>query len=145
MSDTQLIALIIGLVPLLLGVIFASIGLLRRRMMRDWVPTTGQVINRRGDPLATRMPARAPTFRWRDASGAEHRRTSLVNASFGPGPGKLVQVRYDPQDPSRAMIDSFVQSGTLFTIIGIVMAAMGVVGTGFAFLLVTTGSSGRGF
>jgi len=104
-------------------------------MARHWVPTTGQVINQRGGPLASRLPARYPTFRWRDASGVEHRRTSMVNASFGPGPGKLVPVRYDPDDPSRAVTDSFVQSGKIFTIIGIAIVVVAVLGTAYGYLM----------
>jgi Protein of unknown function (DUF3592) len=111
MTAAQLSLVGIGGPVLVLATVFITIGTLRRRMARHWVPTTGQVINQRGDPLASRLPARYPTFRWRHASGVEHRRTSMVNASFGPGPGKLVPVRYDPDDPSRAVTDSFVQSG----------------------------------
>ncbi|MDQ1537836.1 MAG: hypothetical protein QOE58_2229 [Actinomycetota bacterium] len=132
MSEALSVFAIIGGVFLLLAAIFIAIGTIRTRMTRGWMTTTGQVINRRGDPLASSLPASNPTFRWRDASGAEHRRTSTVNASFGPRPGKLVPVKYDPQNPSRAVIDSFVQSGQIFTVIGISLAVAGVLGASYA-------------
>jgi len=139
MSEATLFALAYGGIVLVLAAIPIAIGTIRMRMTRGWVTTTGQVINRRGDPLASRMAASNPTFRWRDASGAEHRRTSTINASFGPGPGKLVPVKYDPQNPSRAIIDSFVQSGQIFTVIGIGLALAGVLGAGYALWIVSYG------
>lgn len=138
MSQAQLSVLAGGGVVLLLATIFIALGTIRRRMARDWVTTTGQVINQRGDPLASRLPARYTTFRWRDASGAEYRRTSSVNASFGPRAGTLVPVKYDPNDPSRAVIDSFVQGGQIFTIIGISLAVVGVLGASFALWMISS-------
>ena len=138
MSEAQLSVLGGAGVVLLLATIFIALGTIRRRMARDWVTTTGQVINQRGDPLASRMPARYTTFRWRDASGAEYRRTSSVSASLGPAPGKLVPVKYDPNDPSRAVIDSFVQGGQIFTIIGIGVAVFGVIGASLAWWMVSS-------
>jgi hypothetical protein len=136
MSEAQLSVIAGGGVVLLLATIFIAIGSIRRRMARNWVTTTGQVINQHGDPLASRMPARYTTFRWQDASGAEYRRTSNVSTSLGPAPGKLVPVKYDPNDPSRAVIDSFVQGGQIFTTIGIGLAVFGVLGTSFALWMV---------
>jgi hypothetical protein len=79
--------IILGLVGgfFLFGMSFVAFGTMRGRRMRDWVSTTGQVINQRGDPLARSFPQQYPTFRWRDASGAEYRHTSSVYSSFGPG------------------------------------------------------------
>ena len=74
------------------------------------------------------MTARYPTFRWQDATGVEHRHTSMMGASLGPRPGTLVKVKYDPDNPSRGMIDSAVQSGLLFTVIGVAIAVVGLMG-----------------
>lgn len=137
-SQAHQIVLLLGGIAVLLGMIFIAIGTIRRKMMRNWVTTTGQVINKRGDPLAGGMPARYPTFRWHDASGVEHRRTSSVGASLGPRPGKLVPVKYDPHNPSRGVIDSSVQSGGIFTVIGIVISVMGVLGASYAFWMVSS-------
>ena len=137
-SEAHQVALLLGGIAVLLGTIFIAIGTIRRKMMRNWVTTTGQVINKRGDPLAGGLPARYPTFRWRDSSGVEHRHTSSVGASLGPRPGKLVPVKYDPRNPSRGVIDSSVQSGRIFTVIGIVIAVMGILGASYAFWIVST-------
>lgn len=135
LADRLMVILAIGGAFLLLGMIFVAIGTTRVRRARHWVSTTGQVINRRGDPLAGTFPARHPTFRWRDASGAEYRHTSSVYSSFGPRPGKLVPVKYDPQSPSRAVIDTFVQSGRIFTVIGIVIPVVGIFVGSFVWVL----------
>jgi len=37
---------------------------------------------------------------------------------LGPRPGTHVPVRFDPDDPSRAMIDTYVQSGRILYAIG---------------------------
>lgn len=137
MSEVHQFIVLFGGIAVLLGTIFAAIGTVRNKMMRDWVGTTGQVINRRGDPLAAGMPARYPTFRWRDKNGVEHRRTSSMGASLGPRAGTLVTVKYDPRNPSRAVIDSTVQSGRLFTAIGCGIAMLGFFGALSAFWLVS--------
>lgn len=137
MSEVHQFIVLFGGIAVLLGAIFITIGMVRTRMMSDWITTTGQVINQRGDPLAGGMPARYPTFRWRDSSGVEHRRTSSVGASLGPRPGKLVPVKYDSRNPSRAVIDSSVQNGRIFTVIGIVIASMGILGSSYAFWMIS--------
>lgn len=137
MTEAHQVSLLIGGIAVLLGAIFITIGMVRTRMTSDWITTTGQVINQRGDPLAGGMPARYPTFRWRDSSGVEHRRTSSVGASLGPRPGKLVPVKYDSRNPSRAVINSSVQNGRIFTVIGIVIASMGILGSSYAFWMIS--------
>lgn len=137
MSEAQNVVMLIGGIAILLGLIFFLIGTIRRRMTRGWVSTTGQVISKRGDPLSG-MPARYPTFRWQDANGVEHQRTSNMGASLGPRPGTLVPVKYDPDNPSRAMIDSSVQGGQLFVVLGIVIAVVGLLGMAYGLWVVNS-------
>lgn len=132
----QWIVVLVGLGVVCLGGVFFAIGYLRGAMMRGWIRTTGQVVNQRGDPLRGSMPAYYPTFRWRDQSGVEHRHTSMMGASLGPSPGKLVSVLYDPKNPSRGVIDSTAQSGRNFSYIGIAIVAVGVLGAAVALVLV---------
>lgn len=127
MDDAQLAPLIFGGIGSLLGLVFLSLGWLRGRMVAGWTRTTGIVVNRDGNTSGG--PALYPTFRWWDQHGQEHQRTSSVRASFGPSPGKQVPVLFDPDKPSRAVIDSTVQTGRIFVIIGGLIIAIAVAGS----------------
>lgn len=125
MDGALLAPLLVGGVGALLGTVFLSFGWLRGRMVRDWARTTGIVVNRDGS--TTGLPAIYPTFRWRDQHGQVHQRTSAVRASLGPSPGNEVAVLFDPDKPSRAVIDSPAQSGQIFTVLGAVILLVGLV------------------
>lgn len=124
---TWQIVLIAGGIPLGLGLVFMAIGVLRRRMMRGWVRTTGVVVDKRTGRADGGMPSLYPTFQWQDQDGQVHQRTSMVRQSLGPAPGKQVPIRYDPAEPSRAAVDSFVQNGTIFTVIGSVLVVLALL------------------
>ncbi|TXL62009.1 DUF3592 domain-containing protein [Aeromicrobium terrae] len=126
MQTWQAILLITG-VPVGLGLVFWTIATLRTRMTRDWVRTTGLVVDRRTGRADGGMPAIYPTFRWQDGHGNVHQRTSSVRASLGPAPGKQVPVLYDPIEPSRGIIDSYVQSGRIFYLVGGILLGLGLV------------------
>ena len=125
MSEAVLVPLILGGVATGLGVIFTGIAVIRRRMTRDWTPTTGTVVDRRTGRTDVGMAAIYPTFRWEDQHGRVHQRTSMMRASLGPKPGAQVPVRFDPDEPSRAMIDTYVQSGRILFAIG---GGVGILG-----------------
>lgn len=132
MSESVLAPLILGGVLTLLGAVFTSIAVIRSRMMRDWTRTTGVVVSRRTGRSDSAhggggMAAIYPTFQWQDHEGRVHQRTSMMRASLGPKPGTQVHVRFDPDEPSRAMIDSYVQSGRILYPIGGGAAALGLV------------------
>ena len=127
MSDAVLVPLILGGVATLLGLVFTGIGMIRGRMVRGWTPTTGIVVDRRTGRTDGGMAAIYPTFRWEDHHGQVHQRTSMMRASLGPRPGSQVPVRFDPDDPSRAMIDTYVQSGRILYAIGGAVLALGLV------------------
>lgn len=127
MSDAVLVPLILGGVAAGLGLVFTAIAAIRTRMIRDWTRTTGVVVNRRTGRPDGAMASIYPTFQWQDANGRMHQRTSMMRASLGPRPGAQVPVRFDPQEPSRAMIDSFVQSGRIMFAIGGVLLSLGLV------------------
>lgn len=139
MASTQLAPLLAGGIGILLGLVFITIGWLRGRMVRDWTSTTGMIVNRDGS--TTGMPALYPTFAWRDQHGQDHRHTSSVRASLGPKPGKVVTVLYDPDEPSRGIIDSAVQSGRIFLVIGGVIAVLAVTLAGFMLVVLNAFSS----
>lgn len=132
--EQQIVALVCAGI-LGLAAIFAGIGWIRMRMMRDWVQTTGQITTKSGG-LSEGLPAIYPTFRWQDEAGNEYRRTSNVRASLGPRAGQLIPVRYDPKNPQRAILGTFVQSGKIFVLIGAFIAVMGVLGCLYAWWMV---------
>lgn len=139
MASTQLAPLLAGGIGVLLGLVFIAIGWLRGRMVRGWTSTTGMIVNRDGS--TTGMPALYPTFQWRDELGQDHRHTSIVRASLGPKPGKLVQVLYDPDEPSRGVINSAVQSGRIFLVIGSIIAVLALGLAGFLYVMLDAFSS----
>ncbi len=122
-NEFQLVVLIFTGVLLLLGAVFTSIGVLRSRMTRGWMRTQGQVVSKSGSTWG--MASQYPTFRWMAPDGREYSKTSMVRSSLGPRPGTLVPVLFDPRDPSRGMIDSFVQRGTIFSVIGGILLTCG--------------------
>lgn len=139
MTSTQLAPLLAGGIGALLGLVFIAIGWLRGRMVRGWTRTTGMIVNRDGS--TTGMPALYPTFQWRDQQGQEHRHTSIVRASLGPRPGKLVEVLYDPDEPSRGVINSAVQSGRIFLVIGGLIAGLAIALAVFLYVVLSTFTS----
>lgn len=139
MASTQLAPLLAGGIGILLGLVFITIGWLRGRMVRGWTSTTGMIVNR--DGTTTGLPALYPTFAWRDQHGQDHQHTSIVRASLGPKPGQQVTVLYDPDEPSRGIIDSAVQSGRIFLAIGGVIAVLAIVLSSSLLLLLSTFSS----
>lgn len=106
---------------LVLGGVFITIGAVRTRMIRDWTRTTGVVTDRDGNTDGMRRIY--PTFMWQDRTGAWHRHTSIVRQSFPPRLGSPVAVRYDPTAPHRGVIDTYVQTGQIFTVVGIMITS----------------------
>ena len=125
MDPARLAPLLIAVIGSLLGLVFLGLGWLRGRMISGWTRTDGIVVTRQGDVTGSR--AIYPTFRWLDQHGEEHQRTSSVRASLGPAPGQQVRVLFDPETPSRAVIDSTVQTGKIFVIIGALILAIAVI------------------
>ena len=117
-------------IPLVLALVFGLIGGIRRWMCRDWVRTSGVVINSSTGGL-TGFGSMYPTFEWFDQYGNKHRQTSMVRQSFAPQPGTRVSVKYDPQRPYRGMINTFVQNGSIFLVIAGILVVFSLV-LGFA-------------
>lgn len=109
----------------LLATIFFLIAHFRSATAKNWVSTQGIVVNRKtGQPYG--MTSIYPTFQWRDEQGRVHQHTSSMKQSLGPAPGKIVPVRYDPANPSRAIIDTFAQSGRIFYPIALIIFTLGL-------------------
>lgn len=127
MSEGVTVLLILGGVLTLLGAVFGVVALIRLRMTSEWTSTTGVVVDRRTGRADGGMPAIYPTFQWQDDGGRLHQRTSMMRASLGPRPGTRVPVRFDPREPSRAMIDTTVQSGRILIPIAGALLVLGLL------------------
>ncbi|MFS0724956.1 DUF3592 domain-containing protein [Paenibacillus sp. 1P07SE] len=111
-------------VLLLLGAVFFSIGMFFRQRMRDWDVTRGIII--KAGSLFPNLPDKYPTFEY-VVNGEVYRKTSAISQTPGFWPGSTVTVKYDPYQPERASIDSMVQSGLIFVILGSVFLGVAVV------------------
>lgn len=134
MSDLVKVALTFFAVSSVVALVFFAVAWIRGRMMRDWVATTGIVVDRRTGQANGGMRAIYPTFQWQDADGNIHQLTSSMKQSFGPAPGKAVPVLYDPRQPSRAIINSYAQSGRIFWTLGFLALLLGTAVGGFLLL-----------
>jgi hypothetical protein len=122
--DPIFIPLFLGGIFCLLGLIFFTIGWLRTRMCKQWVPTTGLIVSMKG--TTDGWPDRYPTFTWTGPDGRVYRKTSMVHGGLYRR-GSQVRVLVDPRQPQRAIMDTFVQKGTIFTVIGAMMVGFGLV------------------
>lgn len=131
-------ALLATAIPCGLGMLFILIARIRGRMIKGWTRVTGVVVDRSTGATTGGMPAMYPTFRWRDQHGQDHQRTSMVRASLGPAPGKLIPVLYDPAEPSRGIIDSYVQTLRIFLPIGVGLVVLGLAAGTMTMVLSST-------
>lgn len=109
----------------LLGSIFLAIGLVRKLPTKHWDETVGQVVKK--GKLFPGLPDNSPTFRYRAQDGNTYEKTSWITQRPGISPGKNVPVLYNPDNPERAIINTFAQNGTAFIIIGSVILGIGII------------------
>lgn len=107
-----------------MGLAFALIGVMRKNKARHW-PSTNGVIIKKGT-FAKAAPDRRPAFQYL-VNGVQYECTSSVQQPSGFKPGTSVSVRYDPEQPERAIIDTIAQNGTIFARIGYAFLATGLV------------------
>ena len=108
-----------GLIPVGLGIVFAAIGwFVGGNPHRGWVKTTGRSLG------AFRMGLQ-PSYRYIDADGVEHPGWKWFDGWPQPE-GAPVLVIYDPRKPSRSRMDSFVQKGYLFLVLGGMILVIGI-------------------
>lgn len=84
----------------------------------------GRIINREG--FVSAQPDRAPTFQY-VVDGVEHETTSKIQQTPGFAIGSTVEVLYHPDDPKQAVINSFIQKGSIFNIIGKILTSIGLI------------------
>lgn len=68
-----------------------------------------------------------PEKDWKTTTGIKHEKTSKIQQSPGFAIGSTVEILYDPEDPQQAVINSFIQKGTLLNIIGKILTLVSVI------------------
>ena len=125
-----------GLIFSFMGLVFLLVIRTTVRPDRTWITATGTIIQKEKnlrisfnklinqDGIFANAPDRAPTFHY-EVNGAEYETTSKVQQTPGFQIGSTVDILYNPDDPQQAVINSFIQKGTLFNIIGKVSLFLG--------------------
>ncbi|MBT2517693.1 DUF3592 domain-containing protein [Streptomyces sp. ISL-90] len=110
-----------GAIPAVLGIVFIAVGwLVGGHPHKHWVRTSGN-----GLGMSLGFGPR-PAYRYRDQAGVEHDGYTWFS-NWPVGTGAPVPVIFDPANPSRSRLDSFVQKGELFIVLGLVLLGMGIV------------------
>ncbi|HLR69038.1 MAG TPA: DUF3592 domain-containing protein [Virgibacillus sp.] len=145
--------LIVGTITgpfLLLGAIFFSFGFIRSQIAKKYERTTGIIV--RGEKSSflkhsnfnelidklykdRTVPDRHPTVAY-DIQGTTYTYKSAMSQQPGLPIGTEVDVLYNPNRPEKAIIDTFVQRGSLFTLLGSIFLALAVIGIGVLFYIV---------
>ncbi len=139
MSVIMLIFSIIALTFLIIGTVFFLIGFFRSRPIKYYDRTKGVIIKKERHyiinlyKLIHNEPAREyytpdarPTVVY-EVEGEQYTFTSSMSQQPGMKIGKEVNVFYDRYQPNKAIIDTFVQRGTLFTLIGTIFLTLGIL------------------
>lgn len=124
-----------GVICILVGCGFLASALhiyrLRKKFLADSRFAAGTVVEVRVQGVG-RNAVSVPIFEFYTADGRPQRAESLMGSGFqGFEVGEAVTVRYDPNDPSRAEIDSFAM-----------LWGLALLRTGFAVLFLLMGAAG---
>lgn len=138
MEDLFYICGIIGLILFVMGSIFFIIGFRRSRLVNRWKKTSGIIVKKEininislskiisGDSFVSKGPDYHPTVQY-TVDGVQHEYTSNVHQQPGIPIGKEVEVRFNPDNPEQAIINTFVQRGSIFTLIGGILLSMSLI------------------
>lgn len=133
----------------LLGVIFFSIGFIRSQIAKKYERTTGVIVrgekssflkhsnfNELIDKLyeGRTVPDKYPTVAY-EVQGTTYTYKSAMSQQPGLPIGTEVDVLFNPNRPEKAMIDTFVQRGSLFTLLGSIFLVLALIGIGVLFYL----------
>lgn len=138
MEGMYMLFLIPAGILLLMGIIFLFIMRKVTKPEKHWQLTSGMIVQKeknltvsignfmnKGKFVST-LPDRAPTFQY-EVNGVTYEKTSKIEQEPGFAIGSTVEVLYDPNDPQQAVINSFIQKGTIFRILGKIFTWIGVI------------------
>lgn len=76
-----------------------------------------------------------PTVRYTTAEGTVHEVASQIGDNMTYyRPGRTMPVRYDPAEPTRMVLDTFAQNGSLAVLVGVLLLLFGLAALGLATL-----------
>lgn len=122
----------------MMGLMFLLVIRIAVRPSKEWLTTTGTIIQKEknysislgkiinSEGFLSNQPDSAPTFRY-EVNGIEYETTSKVRQTPGFKIDSTVDILYNPDDPQQAIINTIVQKGTIFNIIGKVLLSLGVI------------------
>jgi len=130
--NNEYFMLLIASFPFLtLGIIFFTIGQIKYRKTLNWPYTEGEVINEskeisdRGSLFTVKVDDDYPTVRYK-IGDIEYTYRSNISQKPNLSKGKIVEVFYNPDNPEEAVINTFIQNGSLFRRIGIVLLGVAI-------------------
>ncbi len=116
-------ALIVGGIQCVLGAVLTTLGYLQRRTARAWMRGTAFTVAGCNGIFGDRV---RPTFQWQDQHGQVHERLGC-RSNVGPRTGDYLPILFDPHNPSRAIIGSFVLgNGQRLMALGIILLSLGI-------------------
>src|SRR5690625_610175 len=147
MDGFYMIFLIPAMILLIMGLIFLFVVRKVTKPEKHWPITTGTIIQKeknmtlsignfinKGKFVST-LPDSAPTFQY-EVNGIEYENTSDIQQDPGFAIGSTVEVLYDPDDPQKAVINSFIQKGTIFRVLGKIFTSIGLILLVIAFYII---------
>lgn len=134
MMDNPLVIVALATIPFfILGIVFLLIGLFRSRKAKKYARTSGVIIKGAKKKLL-KLPFLSeklidtlydkqivtetnPTVSYK-VDGKTYTSRSTLSQEPPLRIGKKVDVLYNPENPEEALIDTFIQRGSIFTLIG---------------------------
>src|SRR5690625_4054967 len=105
-ESPKIIAFIILCIILIIGIIILLSGIIRHQKSRKFIRTEGVIMVKKG----VRLDHGKPNVRYQ-VGDYTYTYTSPIGQNVAMKHGKKVHVLYHPNDPSQAMIDTFIQRG----------------------------------
>lgn len=116
-------------IPLIPAFILILMGILKRSKRKNWKKTDAISIENRSVGLGYPKPIVEY-----EVDGVIYREQSNVGQQFHIRPGKKVQVFYNPERPNEMIIDTFIQRGSIYFLIGGVFLFFSFASTIFYFI-----------
>ena len=142
MEDMLMVPGLFAAIFTFIGVIFLSIGYRYSSQRKGWKAIKGVIVKNENEVQvsntlaknAIQTPDHHPTVQY-TVNGKIFRSTSEIHQNPSLPIGKKVDVLYNPEDPAEALIDTFIQRGTFFVLIGALFLVIGLISALVFFML----------
>lgn len=121
--DSPVFLIFLGISLLGITILFFCIRAQRKRS--QWGYTTSGIITEDEVVLYTGKHNVCPTVRY-VVDGETYEVTSDIGQNPKLRAGKKVGVFYDPKKPEKIVIDTFIQRGSMFTLLGVILTSIGL-------------------